>query len=358
MKLTSGRRLEAARLQLMPGVGRAVREGEQMTPLLEPGPRRRTFVALLLVFTASAALALGVTAESGNAMSRATAILIISIVGFHSMAVVTFDCTKAWRCISYPSLLTSFMAVVTTLATLHETGRLTRAASAIQSRQAAYQDLIYALRSTITNDCHPKPSRAQMWTPSPEPYEGACDRMEHFLPQIEDAAVREQRIEGLNSGMGWGQNVTMANTTPVGSWAGLYSAAKRFTKSSDAAQEALDALKANPPSRVAAWAGSAAVKYWYFLLAFFLGANLSKVTTDYLVGAQAANATAALPINHAALSSDDKQLPANPPSTPATASTLAETAPLIGDGSRSEAAPQQGDAADEGATPKRPPPLS
>lgn len=270
-----------------------------MAPLLAPGRRRRTAVALLVTSLVVVAAALARTADTGNAIGRAVAILVVSMLGFHAIALLAFDSVRAWRFLSYPSLLTSFMAVVTTLASLNESERLSLTTATLQSRQAAYQDLLYALKSTITNDCHPKASRVQIWTPSPEPYQGACDRMEHFLPQIEDAAVREQRLDGLNSGAGWGQNIVVRDTTPVGSWAGLYAAAGRFGKSAEDTQRALDALKTRPPSRVAAWAGSSSVKYWYFLLAFFLGASLAKATAEFLASEQAAKATAALQVAQA-----------------------------------------------------------
>jgi hypothetical protein len=72
-------------------------------------------------------------------------------------------------------------------------------------RKAEQAQLVYSLKSTITNDCHPLESRKGMWTPSPEPYAGACDRMEHFLPQIGFGFGRETGAETMTADDSWAQ---------------------------------------------------------------------------------------------------------------------------------------------------------
>src|SRR5213078_482518 len=109
-------------------------------------------------------------------------------------------------CVDYPWILTTFMTIVLALTNIQETGRLAPLKLAVSDRRAAYDSLIYSMKSVITNDCHPKASRAGMWQPSPEPYPGECDRIEHFLPQIERAAAEENDPSKLNSGEYWGQD--------------------------------------------------------------------------------------------------------------------------------------------------------
>ena len=45
--------------------------------------------------------------------------------------------------------------------------------------------------------------------------------MEHLLPQIELSAADESRVEGLNSGEGWGQDIIIPDSQPTGAWLGL-----------------------------------------------------------------------------------------------------------------------------------------
>jgi hypothetical protein len=125
------------------------------------------------------------------------------------------------------------MAILSALAGIQETARLQPLNAAIADRNAAYDALTYSLKSVITNDCHPKATRAVMYSPSPEPYEGACERMEHFLPQIELAAAAESSVEGLNSGEGWGLDIIIPDSKPTGAWLGLYNDAARFVNASE-----------------------------------------------------------------------------------------------------------------------------
>lgn len=220
--------------------------------------------------------------SSGPSLWTAILIFGISLIGFHSIALLTADWTRFWRCAGYPLALTGFMAIVTALAGIQETARLQPLNAAVADRKAAYDALMYSLKSVITNDCHAKATRALMYSPSPEPYEGACERMEHFLPQIELSSAAESRVEGLNSGEGWGQDIIIPDSQPSGAWLGLYNDAARFTESVKRTAEVLKESKKTPQNPIAKWAASGAIRNWYFVLTFFLGLQLSKISAELL----------------------------------------------------------------------------
>lgn len=100
-------------------------------------------------------------------------ILLVSLIRFHSVAVLTADCTRLWRCEGYPLALTGFMAIPTALAGIQENARLAPLNAAVADRKITYDALIYSLNAVIENDCHPKASPALRYLPSPEPYAGA-----------------------------------------------------------------------------------------------------------------------------------------------------------------------------------------
>lgn len=217
-----------------------------------------------------------------SSLGGAITILIVSLLGFHLVGVLTPDCPRLWRCVDYPWILTTFMTIVLALTNIQETARLAPLKLAVSDRRAAYDSLIYSMKSVITNDCHPKASRAGMWQPSPEPYPGECDRIEHILPQIERAAAEESDPSKLNSGAYWGQGIIEPNTQPVGSWDGLYNDARKFTESAHRTQKAIEESARIPASPIASWATGNSLRYWYFVLAFFLGLRVSKVSVELM----------------------------------------------------------------------------
>jgi hypothetical protein len=219
--------------------------------------------------------------SSASSLLTAIRILLVSLLGFHCVAFMTADCTRLWRCVGYPLALAGFIAILTALAGIQENARLAPLNAALADRKVAYDALIYSTKAVIENDCHPKSTRGLMYTPSPEPYVGACERMEHFLPQIEFSASAESKVVGLNSGEGWGLDIITPDV-PTGAWLGLYNDAARFNESVKRTAKVLEESRKTPQSPLATWAASGAIRYWYFVLAFFLGLQLSKITADLL----------------------------------------------------------------------------
>jgi hypothetical protein len=212
----------------------------------------------------------------------ALSILLVSFLGFHAIAFLSFDCATCWRAVDYPWVLATFMAILIALTNIYEGSRVAPLAASQIERKQNYENLIYALKGVITNDCHPKPSRAGMWSVAPEPYEGACDRIEHFLPQVENEAARDALSSEGFSGNAWGLDILVQEENALGSWAGLYDVARKFDATSTRTREVIDNVRRSPRSPIASWAASGSLKYWYFMLAFFLGLRLSKISAELM----------------------------------------------------------------------------
>lgn len=152
------------------------------------------------------------------------------------------------------------------------------------NRKAEQARLVYYIKSTITNDCHPKESRKDMWTPSPEPYAGACDRVEHFLPQVEYSFGEETGVETMTANDSWATNLLIGDEAATGSWRGLYDEAKRFVEGSRRTQKVLDAQGQLSSKFIKTLAGSGKLQYWQYLLAFALGLRIARKTGGVLDG--------------------------------------------------------------------------
>ncbi len=245
---------------------------------MQAGRRRRLWVIATLL--ATLAVCTTIALSSSHDLWAAVAILVISLAGFHAVAWLTFDCGSCWRAVDYPWVFATFMTILIALTSIYESQRMAPLVAAQTERRLSYEQLIYSIKSVVTNDCHPKVSRSGMWTPAPEPYEGACDRVEHFLPQIENEAARESIAPTPTTWNAWGLNILIAEEKAVGSWAGLYATAHQYEAISRRTTATIDRVNAVRRSPIANWASSGTLKYWYFVLAFCLGLRLSKVTAE------------------------------------------------------------------------------
>jgi hypothetical protein len=257
-----------------------------MLKSLPQGKRRRYVVTGVAAVTSALAIVLAISVTQ-HELWTALSILLVSLIGFHTIALLSFDCATCWRAVDYPWVLATFMAILIALTNIYEGARVAPMAAAQIERKQNYEQLIYALKSVITNDCHPKPSRAGMWSVAPEPYEGACDRIEHFLPQIENEAARDALSSEEFYGNAWGLNILVEEENAIGSWAGLYDAARKFHATSTRTREVIDSVRRNPRSPISSWAASGSLKYWYFALAFFLGLRLSKISAELMASVAA-----------------------------------------------------------------------
>jgi hypothetical protein len=98
---------------------------------------------------------------------------------------LSYERKPVWQATDYLLEVTTLVSLIAALAGIEQSAVADALQAEFSRRKAEQANLLYSVKSTITNDCHPKESRKGQWTPSPEPYPVACDRIEHFLPQIE-----------------------------------------------------------------------------------------------------------------------------------------------------------------------------
>lgn len=244
-------------------------------------PPKRICVAALVTVTSCICVGLSVN-EVWSDLATALTVFLVSLSGFHLVAFLTFRCAICWRAVDYPWVLATIMAVIIAVTNIYDRSHKDALEAAYAERQLVYEDLINAIKTTVTNDCHPKTSRAGMWRAAPEPYDGGCDRIEHFLPQIENEAAREAASRKLAYGNAWGIDMLIEENAAVGSWAALYTVSRRFDSASERTQSVIEKIEGELAGRRITWLTGQNLKYWYFMLAYLLGLRIAKVTAELL----------------------------------------------------------------------------
>lgn len=229
-------------------------------------------------------VSLGLALVLGHAaMIAAPLILALSLIAFHAIAFLLVDFPRFWKAVDYPWVLTTLTVILVSLANISENGKLNPLLAAQNVRIAAIDDLIYAVESTITNDCHPKGTRAQMWSPSPEPTPGECERLEHFLPQMKVDRAKADKDPMTLFFNEWGMNIILDRSRAVGSWMGLYRQADKFTAVNRDYQRIHEEVRKRAESPLVSLSRGEAMKFWYFLLAYVLGLRIAKISAELLV---------------------------------------------------------------------------
>lgn len=207
-------------------------------------------------------------------------VFLSSVVAFHIIGAFTYQYRKAWKSIEYAIEIATLGSIIAAFGDFQSGQRDQRLTEAFELRRTDQAALIYAVNSVITNDCTVLPSRLNVWKPAPEPYEGACDRMKHFLPQLELEFAAEDSIDDISSDDTWGRNMLINEDESEGSWAGLVLAARNFINSSKYVGEIVGAVGPIDKSPLSTILNSRYAEYWYYLLAVALGLRLAKVTVD------------------------------------------------------------------------------
>jgi hypothetical protein len=248
-----------------------------------PSRLRQAAIVGVLVIMVAVCLALVLKSEQSEVLV-ALEIFLVSVSGFSLIAWISFDAYLAWRFVDFPWICTSFAAIIVALLNISETGHRQQVSLAKSEISRGFSDLIYATQRAVTNDCQELPTRQGMWEPSPEPYDGACDRMKHFLPQMTyqyDEFSRSLDLSGLRS---WAMNMLVQDARPTGSWDRLFDSARRFLATS----ELFGSLLSQPRTSqnddktdvLRHFILSTQLRYWYFAMAFFVGLRLSKTTAE------------------------------------------------------------------------------
>jgi hypothetical protein len=242
----------------------------------------RRAVALASV-AATVLISLSIAAwSSASVLINALVVLAVSIAGFHVVAWYAFERKRAWQTLDYALDSVTIVSLFAAAAGIQQSAVSELLQEELAKRKTEQASLIYFVKSTITNDCHPKESRKDMWKPSPEPYAGACDRIEHFLPQIEWQFGQETEVETMTADDSWARNLIINDDSATGSWRGLFDEAKRFIEGSRRTKDVLDIQGQLSSDTVRALAGSGKLQYWQLLLAFVLGLRVARRSAGLL----------------------------------------------------------------------------
>lgn len=238
----------------------------------------RAITISIILATGCLCVAAGSIRFSQN-LWNAAAILVISTLGFHAVALLTFRCTVCWRAVDYPWTLAAVTSIVIALTAIHESERTSRYEAQLQVHTSNFRNLIYSVKSTLTNDCNPPPGRELYWKPTAEPIANECGRLAHLLPQLEVIEKEEPEKKKFYESEGSARNFLIYEDKAQGSWAGLQNAANQLRESSHRMQAIWRELE-NSPASFSAWANPSSFKLWYLVLAYILGLRLAKITAE------------------------------------------------------------------------------
>jgi hypothetical protein len=265
-----------------------------LSVLRQKGPARRIAVTVIVALMAAASVWLAMRSPQGE-IAIALEAFLLSMAGFTLIAWMSFDAALAWRSVDFPWVCTSFAAILVALLNIAEATRRENVQMAKTELSRRFSELIYAAQSVITNDCRELPTRAGMWQRSPEPYNGACDRIQHFAPQMSYAYDEFARTSDHSSLDSWALNLAVRDRTAEGSWAGLSNAAQRVLAASKTYGPVLTESVQPKTGRFEAIRRailSTDLKYWYFAMAFFVALRLSKTTAEVFQARAAAKKSA------------------------------------------------------------------
>jgi hypothetical protein len=246
--------------------------------------KNRGIAALSLSGITLAVCALAAALSPAGILANAICVLVVALLGFHVAAWLSYERNLVWQIVDYALELITVVSLIAALGGIQQSAVAEILQAEFSRRKAEQASLVYSIKSTITNDCHPKESRKEMWTPSPEPYTGACDRIEHFLPQIEYEFNKETGVENMTPNDSWARNLLVREDAATGSWSGLYEEARRFIEGTRRTEHVLDTQGRLSSEFLKTLAGSGKLEYWQYLLAFAFGLRIARRTGNLLDG--------------------------------------------------------------------------
>lgn len=251
--------------------------------------RRSPYAIPLLLSVIIGCLSL-VLFSTQEEVTIALEILSISIIGFSSIAMLSYEAVLQWRAVDFPWVLTSFATIVVSLANISANDQRQQISRAQAEISRTFSDLVYATNSIITNDCQEHPTPKDISQSSPEPYKGACERIKHSLPQMINASDNFPGKLNADVLKEWGRKMIVPDTKPTGSWEGQVFAAQRLMKSADQYGPELQKLTGTSVDPLTSFVLSTRLRLWYFAMAFFVGLRLAKTTAEVLQAHAAATA--------------------------------------------------------------------
>lgn len=217
-------------------------------------------------------------------IATAVCVLFVSLLGFHGAVWLSYERIVIWHVLDYALESITLVSLIVALAGIQQSAIAEKLQAEFSRRKADQAELIYFLKSTITNDCHPKDSRRNIWKPSPEPYPGACARIEAFLPQIEFFFSKETGIDTMTGDDSWARDILLyeAEDAATGSWMSINNKAKSFIEGSRRTQRMLDTQSQLSSEFIKKLAGSDKLQYWQYLLVLVLSLRIARKTGSLL----------------------------------------------------------------------------
>jgi len=207
-------------------------------------------------------------------------VFFVSLLFFHVMLIRFSQYEFLWKATDYLFEVVAIVSIIAAVSGLSAAADYKKLQEQYTERKLAQVNFIYTIESTVTNDCNPLPSREDIWTPTPEPFEGECDRITHFLPQLQYAFDQETGPENMTYDSGLAFNLLYDGEVLEGSWSSIQSDAKRFIEISKLNKiyvEKRDQRKSSP------WLSIANIEnifYWHHLLAFLLALKIARISMD------------------------------------------------------------------------------
>jgi hypothetical protein len=220
----------------------------------------------------------------GNLIFNAIVIVVVALCGFHVAAWFSYERKLIWQVLDYSLDLVTVASLIAAFAGIQQSSIAEILSSEFAKRKAEQATLVYSIQSVVTNDCHPKESRSGIWTPSPEPHPGTCERLEHLLPQIEYAFGKETGVDTMTSDDEWGSDLIINEQAAVGSWKSLYGDAHKFIDGSHRTKAVLAAELPLSTGAMKTLAESGKLRFWQYLLAVALGLKIAKKSAGLMGG--------------------------------------------------------------------------
>jgi len=244
------------------------------------GARRIVGLSLLAAVAVACVAAAVVLRE--HPLWATVAVFLVSLLGAHTLAFITRDRPVVWKLLGVGLEATAIVALLAAVSALEVDARQDVLQKEFAGRKLAQQRLLYQARAVVVNDCDELPSRRGMYTPSPEPRPGACDRLRHYLPQIEYQFAKETSFLNMRGAVGVAENLARMDDIPAasGSWRELRRVALEF---SDGSKRTVEVLEEHGESVVgAAVSASGGYLTWHYVLAVVLAFKLAGLSFEAL----------------------------------------------------------------------------
>jgi hypothetical protein len=213
-----------------------------------------------------------------DTISATIAVFLSSLLFFHLILFRFAKHEKIWKSTDYIFELVAIISLIAAVSGLSAASKQKTLQQEFAKRKLAQVKLIYAVELSITNDCNPKESRSDIWTVTPEPIQGECERIESFLPQMKFQFDQETGPENMTAETDWGANLVYDNVALDGTWSMIHTRAKEFLAVNKGTEEAIQLREELKKTLKFDIAKIDKIVYWYHVLGFFLALKIARIS--------------------------------------------------------------------------------